>query len=169
MNDRATVSNGAIRIERLLPGPIERVWSYIVEPDKRALWFAGGAFEQRVGGKGEFVFDHRNLSHEPTPEAWKMMEGFVSPMWVVRIEPPRELVLGWNEGERTFELAFELTPQGEKVLLVLKQSPAKTPEDLSNYGCGWHVHLDTLQDRLEGKTPRGFWSNFDKRQKEYAS
>lgn len=97
------------------------------------------------------MFDHRNLSDEPTPEAWKMMEGFVSPMWVVRIEAPRMLVLGWKEGERTFELVFELTPQADKVLLVPEQSPAKTPEDLSNHGCGWHTHLDTLQDRLEGR------------------
>jgi uncharacterized protein YndB with AHSA1/START domain len=169
MTDRATVRDGAIHIERLLPGPIERVWSYIVDPDKRALWFAGGAFEQKAGGKGEFVFDHRNLSHEPTPEAWKAMEGFRSPMWVVRIEPPRLLVLGWTEGERSSELTFKLSAQGDKVLLVLRQSPVATPEDLSNYGVGWHTHLDTLQDRLEGKKPRGFWSNFDRLQKVYSS
>ena len=169
MTDRASVRDGAIHIERVLPGPIERVWSYIVDADKRALWFAGGSFEQKVGGKGEFVFDHRNLSHEPTPEAWKAMEGFRSPVSVVHIEPPRLLVLGWTEGERSQELSFKLIPQGDKVLLVLRQSPVATPEDLSNYGLGWHTHLDTLEDRLEGRKPRGFWSNFERLQKVYGS
>ena len=167
MSDRATVRNGVIHIERLLPGPIERVWSYIVDPDKRALWFAGGSFEQRAGGKGEYIFDHRNLSHEPTPEAWQAMDGLSSPMWVIEIEPPRLLVVGWNEGERDLQLRYELTTQGDKVLLVLEQSPV-AGQDLTNYGSGWHTHLDALQDRLEGVKPRGFWTNFAQRQKEYA-
>jgi hypothetical protein len=87
-------------------------------------------------------------------------------MWVVRIEAPHELVLGWTEGERSFELSFELTAQGDKVLLVLRQSPVEG-KDLANYGVGWHTHLDTLQDRLEDRKPRGFWSNFERLQKVY--
>jgi uncharacterized protein YndB with AHSA1/START domain len=169
MNEYASVTGDVLRIERLLPGPIERVWSYLVDPAKRALWFAGGAFEQRAGGKGEFVFRHSQLSDEATPQEWQAMEGFVSPMWIVRIEPPRLLTWGWSEGERTSELTIELTPQGDKVLLVLEQSPIKTPDDLTNYGCGWHTHLDTLQDRLHGVKPRAFWTNFAQRQKEYAA
>ena len=39
------------RLERLLPGPIERVWAYVTESDKRATWLAGGEMELRVGGK----------------------------------------------------------------------------------------------------------------------
>ncbi|MEQ8750919.1 MAG: hypothetical protein RIC52_14200 [Amphiplicatus sp.] len=35
----------SIRFERLLPGPIERVWAYLTEPEKRAEWFAGGVTE----------------------------------------------------------------------------------------------------------------------------
>jgi uncharacterized protein YndB with AHSA1/START domain len=30
------------RIERLLPGPIERVWSYLTESEKRRRWFGAG-------------------------------------------------------------------------------------------------------------------------------
>ena len=41
MNEYGTlIGNNSIRFERLLPGPIERVWAYLVEPDKRALWLA---------------------------------------------------------------------------------------------------------------------------------
>ena len=31
-----------IRFERMLPGPIERVWEYITESDKRAKWLCAG-------------------------------------------------------------------------------------------------------------------------------
>jgi uncharacterized protein YndB with AHSA1/START domain len=168
MNDYARVEKGILLIERVLPGPIERVWSYLVDGEKRALWFAGGEFEQRAGGKGEFVFNHSRLSEEPTPEEWQSFEGFRNEIRCLCIEPPRLLVLGFTEGERTSELTFELTEQGDKVLLVLKQSPVLKPDDLSNYGSGWHTHLDTLQDQLEGVKPRAFWTNFAKRQKEYA-
>ena len=42
MNDLATATaTDTVRLERLLPGPIERVWAYLTEPDKRATWFAG--------------------------------------------------------------------------------------------------------------------------------
>src|SRR5262245_18404599 len=30
---------GAISFMRVLPGPIERVWAYLTEPEKRGKWF----------------------------------------------------------------------------------------------------------------------------------
>ena len=36
------VSPTEIRFERLLPGPIENVWAYLVESKKRGEWFASG-------------------------------------------------------------------------------------------------------------------------------
>lgn len=41
MNDYGMIIEpGTLRIQRLLPGPIERVWAYLTESDKRAT--AGG-------------------------------------------------------------------------------------------------------------------------------
>ena len=34
-----------LKIERLLPGPIERVWSYLTESDLRRQWLASGRME----------------------------------------------------------------------------------------------------------------------------
>ena len=51
MNDMSTskmgtsTEPGTVRLERLLPGPIERVWAYLTESDKRATWFAAGTFD----------------------------------------------------------------------------------------------------------------------------
>jgi uncharacterized protein YndB with AHSA1/START domain len=53
---------GTVRLERLLPGPIERIWAYLTEPDKRAVWLAGGPMELRVGGRVELQFHHADLS-----------------------------------------------------------------------------------------------------------
>lgn len=64
---------GTLQLERLLPGPIERVWSYLVEPEKRRKWFAGGQMEQRNGGYMELQFRHRELSQpgEEVPENYR--------------------------------------------------------------------------------------------------
>lgn len=69
-----------LRLERLLPGPIERVWAYLTEPDKRAKWLAGGPMELRAGGRAELRFNHADLSAEKiTPEKYrKKVEGHTS-------------------------------------------------------------------------------------------
>jgi Glyoxalase/Bleomycin resistance protein/Dioxygenase superfamily len=42
---------GAISFMRVLPGPIERVWAYLTEPEKREKWFASGPMEFRASGR----------------------------------------------------------------------------------------------------------------------
>src|SRR5205814_2648117 len=56
-----------VRLERMLPGPIERVWAYLTDSEKRKTWFAGGVFDLRVGGRAELHFDHSLLSAEKSP------------------------------------------------------------------------------------------------------
>ena len=36
------LDESTVRFERMLPGPIERVWSFIVDSDKRKKWLCGG-------------------------------------------------------------------------------------------------------------------------------
>ena len=89
MNDMSTsTEQGTVRLERLLPGPIERVWAYLTESDKRATWFAGGPFELRVGGKADLHFDHANISSEkrPSDEHKEMQCDF--PGKITRVELP---------------------------------------------------------------------------------
>ena len=61
---------GTVRLERILPGPIERVWSYLTESEKRGQWFAAGEMELRVGGRGSSASttpsSRRNLSRRPS-------------------------------------------------------------------------------------------------------
>ena len=59
---RATmIPPATVRLERLLPGPVERVWAYLTESKKRATWLAAGEFDLRVGGSIELHFDNHKL------------------------------------------------------------------------------------------------------------
>ena len=55
-----------VRIERVLPGPIERVWSYLTDSDKRAKWFAGGPMDLKQGGAVSLTFRNSDLSYGQT-------------------------------------------------------------------------------------------------------
>ena len=44
-----------LTIQRMLPGPIERVWAYLTESDLRRKWLAAGEMEMKVGAPFEHV------------------------------------------------------------------------------------------------------------------
>jgi uncharacterized protein YndB with AHSA1/START domain len=158
---RMTDAN-TFRIERLLPGPIERVWAYLVESEKRRKWFARGHFDLRPGGGVDLIFQHSELSAEKTyPETYKAMEnGHVSYGEVLRCEPPRLISFTWGEeGESVFsEVTFELAPQNGKVLLTLTHRKLKDRSEVVGVAGGWHTHLAMLEDELAGREHRGFWT-----------
>lgn len=168
MSDYASAKGTTLRIERRLPGPIERVWSYLVDPEKRALWWVGGAWDLRVGGATIAEWDHTRLSHEPTPEAWKDFDGMTTTGTISRIEPPRLLAYRTDMGMGEIEITFELRPDGNDVIFSITQAPVDE-KGRADFAAGWHAYIDILEDRLKGATPRGFWTNFDRLQKAYAS
>src|SRR5690606_15460855 len=51
-----------VRLQRLLPGPIERVWAYLTESDLRRQWLARGDMDLKVGGKVELVWRNDDLT-----------------------------------------------------------------------------------------------------------
>jgi uncharacterized protein YndB with AHSA1/START domain len=161
---------GEVRFERLLPGPIERVWAYLTESEKRGKWFAAGPMELKPSGKLELIFRNSELSHhnEPTPEKYQKYEGYKSTGQVMRCEPPRILSFLWDEekGDPS-EVTFELTARGKEVLLVLTHRRLATRGNMVGVSGGWHLHLAILADILNGVTPRPFWSNHAKLEAEY--
>jgi uncharacterized protein YndB with AHSA1/START domain len=165
------LSPSEIRFQRLLPGPIETVWSYLTDARKRGEWLAGGPMEPRVGGKVALRFKHSELSpHQaPPPETYRKMdeEGHQADETVTVVEPPHRLAFTWGG---TSEVTFELSPQeGGKVLLTLTHR--RLPNDAERAGTagGWHCHLFILAEKLEGRTPPAFWDVFRKTDAEYAS
>lgn len=160
-----------IRFERLLPGPIERVWAYLTEPEKRAKWFAGGETEMRKGGRVEFIFNHSKLTtpDDRPPEKFKEFTGEMRfEGKVVEIDPPRLLI--WEgpdgAGART-RTTFELEQRGDKVLLTLTESRLPSREQLVGNAVGWHTHLEILEAKLADKEPEPFWAMHSRFSQEY--
>ena len=159
---------GTVRLERLLPGPIERVWAYLTESEKRGQWFASGPMDLRPGGKGELIFTHSELSHEKlAPEPYRQYEGLKAGIEIVRCEPPRVLSYTGGQGKEGSEVTFELTPQGDQVLLVITERRLPDRAAIVGNAGGWHAHADILVDRLNGREPRGFWTLHTKVSAEY--
>jgi uncharacterized protein YndB with AHSA1/START domain len=159
-----------VRIVRTLPGPIERIWDYLTDPEKRSRWFAGGPMELRKGGKMTLLFRHKNLAPDEVPpeehkehhDTGRSMEGIVT-----RCEPPR--VLAYTLGSTgDSEATFELTPQGKDVLLVLTHRARGEDTDYTaGFGAGWHTHFAHLIALLDGAPRPPFWSMHARLRVEY--
>lgn len=172
MNKYGTFTEpGTIYFERLLPGPIERIWAYLTESEKRGKWLAAGEMDLRVGGKVELTFNHENLTphREQIPEKYKdhaeesTMEGRIT-----QLDPPRLLSYTWAETSGESEVTFELTPKGGEVLLEVTHRRLGDNRDiLISVAGGWHTHLGILEDKLKGRKPKGFWSVHTRLEKEY--
>ena len=158
---------GTVRLERLLPGPIERVWAYLTESDKRATWFAAGEWDLRAGGKANLHFDHSKLSSEKdTPDPYKGKRAdWVSV--ITRYEPPRVLAYTFEPGGPESEVTFELTPRGKDTLLVLTHRRLAGRNMMVGVASGWDAHVGILIDRLNGTEPRPFWTSHARLKREY--
>ena len=160
---------GEVRLVRTLPGPIERVWEYLIDSEKRARWFAGGVLEQKPGSRVEFAMRQANLAPDETPpDKYKHMHhtGVTIEGRVLRCEPPRLLVFTFGGDDS--EVTFELTPQGSQVLLMLTHlARGEDLPDLSSFAAGWHTHLAQLAAQLEGTPRPSFWPMHARLQADY--
>ncbi|HEX2526281.1 MAG TPA: SRPBCC family protein [Geminicoccus sp.] len=164
------VDSGTVRFERLLPGPIERIWDYLTQSEKRATWLAGGPMELRKDGKVELTWHNSDLSgcQEEPPEKFAAHEGITTYGHVTRCEPPYALSYTWEEGSgRDSEVTFELSPKDELVQLVLTHRRLGSQATKVGVAGGWHTHLGILADRLEGRPPRPFWATYAQAEADY--
>jgi uncharacterized protein YndB with AHSA1/START domain len=153
-----------LRIQRLLPGPIERIWAYLTDSDLRRKWLASGAMEGKVGASFELVWRNDELTDPPgkTPDGFGGEHRMASR--IVEFDPPRKLTITWNS---TGDVTFELEPRGEKVLLTIVHRRFPDRSTLLKHMAGWHMHLDVLVARAGNKEPAPFWDGWARLQKEY--
>lgn len=162
MNDYGELlDERTVRFERLLPGPVERVWRYLTESQKRALWLCAGDVEPKTGGRVDMHFNNQSLSSDddiPRPEQYADIPVPLSFNGTVTAwEPYRLLTHTWEFGDEASEVSYELTEVGNKVLLVLTHRRLETVDTVLSVSGGWHTHLDVLEDVLEGREPEAFW------------
>ena len=165
------IDKSTVRFERLLPGPIERVWEYLTVSEKRARWLAAGTTELAVGGRVEMHFHNASLSSQDDvdpPEKYADMPEKVSfSGTVTRCEPPRVLAYTWDFDEEHSEVCYELTELGDQVRLVLTHRKLATDDEILSVSGGWHTHLDILADVLDGREPAAFWKSHTAHEAEY--
>ena len=156
------LDESTVRFERLLPGPIERVWSFLTENEQRARWLCGGDVDCSVDGRVDMHFHNTSLSSDediPRPEKYRDNPEKMSFAGVVtRCEPPHLLEHTWEFGEESSEGCYRLEEEGDKVRLVLTHRRLESAEKVLDVSGGWHTHLNLLVDVLAGKKPRPFYT-----------
>jgi len=151
---------GEVQFTRLLPGPIERVWTYITDSEKRGTWLAKGPMDLRKGGAVHLTFHHADLTPgEEMPEEYRRSDGKPYEMkgTILRCEPPRLLSFQWTNAEDS-EVTFDLTERGTDVQLVLTHRRLVSRDLIESVSGGWHTHLAVLIAQLNGTPTPPFWS-----------
>lgn len=86
----------AVRVQRVYPHPIERVWRALTSAERLAVWLMPNDFEPRVG--------HRfTLTTEPGPG----FDGVVR-CEVLELDEPRAMTWSWKGGPIDTRVSFEL-------------------------------------------------------------
>jgi uncharacterized protein YndB with AHSA1/START domain len=163
-NYGSLIEPATLQIQRMLPGPVERVWQYLTDSELRRKWLAAGTMKGQPGADFELVWRNDELTDPPgkTPDGFGGEHRMKSR--VVEFDPPRRLVITWNS---TGDVSFELQPRGEKVLLTIVHRRFADRATLLKHMAGWHMHLDVLVARASGKAPAPFWDGWARLQSEY--
>lgn len=165
--DYGVVTDDAtLTLERLLPGPIERVWSYLIDSDLRRQWLAAGAMEQRVGAPVDLVWRNDELTDPPGARPDGMDDEHRMTCEILEISAPNRLAISWGS---TGGVTLLLQEKGDDVLLTIIHRRVADPAVLLNVSAGWHSHVDVLEAKLRGTAATPHWDNFVRLRGDYAA
>jgi len=153
-----------LKIQRLLPGPIERVWAYLTESELRRQWLAAGEMEMTVGAPFELIWRNDELTNPPGQRPPGFGAEHRMQSRITELAPPRKIAFTWAGSG---DVSFELEAKGEEVLLTVIHRRLPDRATLLRVGPGWHMHLDILVARATGKETEPFWGGWSRLQKEY--
>lgn len=153
-----------LKIQRTLPGPIDRIWDYLTKGELRRQWLAAGDMELKVGATFTFTWRNAELTDPPeTPPPGHSAEHSME-CKITELDPPRKLAITWGRSEG---VTFTLEPKGKEVLLTVLHRRLPDRETMLMVSAGWHAHLDVLVERASGRKPGPFWSKWSRLKKEY--
>jgi len=158
------IEPATLMIERRLPGPAERIWGYIIDPELRRQWLASGPMGNTAGAAFELVWRNSELTDPPGERPPGFPDEHRMPGEIVEIDQPRKLAITWGS---TGGVTFELKPQGTDVLLTVIHRRLGERSMMLNIAPGWHIHLDILAARLRGERPEPFWDGWLRLRKDY--
>ena len=158
------IEPNTLRIKRLLPGSIDRIWSYLTDSDLRRKWLASGVMEMRVGAPFELVWRNEELENAgQRPEGFDEEHRMESR--ITELDPPRKL--GFEFGS-SGDVTIELEERGDEVLLTLTHRRLPDRDIMLKVAAGWHAHLDVLVAKAAGDSPPPFWSNWTELREQYS-
>lgn len=152
------------RLQRLLPGPIERIWAYLTEGELRRQWLAAGDMEMRVGASFEWVWHFNELTHPPGERPDGFGDEHRMQSRITELDPPRRISFTWGDGS---DVSFELEPKGDDVLLTVTHRQLRDRGTMLMVGAGWHMHLDLLAARVTGAKTEPYWNGWTRLKHEY--
>ncbi|NNE58048.1 MAG: SRPBCC family protein [Hellea sp.] len=165
------LEDGSLKFERLLPGPISRVWDWFASGEERARWLCGGGTAAKAGQTIKFDFLHSKLTphDEAYPEAYEEMESGVSfDVEIMTCDSPSHLVWFWPSPDSSDVIVdVRLREDGDQVRLILIQRGEVTPDHLISTSAGWHVHLDIMAAKMNSDVPWPFWTAHEEKVLEY--
>lgn len=150
--DGIFIDNSTVCFERLLPGPVERVWDYLTKSEFLETWLASASGDWRKGG--EITLSFAFSAHDECGDS--SARGIIQDY-----DPPRLLSYTWCEdGQSGSIVRFELAEEGDKVRLVLTHRKL-TSGEMAGFGAGWDSHLHYLAARLAGRKVKPFTELFE--------
>ena len=158
------IEPATLKIQRLLPGPVERIWAYLTQSELRRQWLAAGDMATKAGTPLELVWRNDELTDPPGRRPTGFGKEHRMQSRITEFDPPRKLAFAW---QGSGDVSFELEPKGKEVLLTVIHRRLPDRETTLMVGAGWHMHLDVLAARATGKEPEPFWDGWDRLKKEY--
>jgi uncharacterized protein YndB with AHSA1/START domain len=137
-----------LRYERDLRHPIERVWRAITEPGEIEAWLARAELDLEPGGRVE-------LEWLNTDEHGRRYEHATARGTITELDPPNVIQL---DTDAHGVLRWELDEMPAGTRLTLTVAIALPPDRITENRSGWHVHLDFLEEALDGA--RVDWQNW---------
>jgi uncharacterized protein YndB with AHSA1/START domain len=153
-----------LKIQRLLPGPIERVWAYLTESEMRRQWLAAGQMDLKTGAPFELVWRKDELSGTPGQRPEGFSEEHRMQSRITEIDPPRKLTFTWQDSG---DVSIELDAQGDQVLLTLIHRRLPNRSTTLMVSAGWHTHLDLLVAGMTGQAKAPFWEGWSQLKQDY--
>jgi uncharacterized protein YndB with AHSA1/START domain len=171
MTDTATldaygelIEPATLKIQRLLPGSVERCWAYLTESELRRQWLAAGQMEMKMDAPFELVWRNDELSDPPGRRPDGFPDEHRMQSRITELDPPHKLAISWGT---TGGVSFELEPQGNQVLLTVIHRRLPDRATLLNVSAGWHMHLDLLAALTRGEERAPFWDGWTRLKDEY--
>ncbi len=145
MSDQGTISRVGERVQlrymRRIPHLVAKVWAAITEPEQLVAWWGAAEVDLTEGGKFSIEWLNTDENGERPAEP-TIMHGVIT-----ELDPPNVLQI---EGDIHGTLRFELRPTDTGTALTFSSTLEIPEEFVLKNAAGWHVHLDFLEEALDG-------------------